>query len=59
MRRERMPDMILVEWHPWFAWYPVLVDDGYPCWLRWIWRAGWKVDGEWVREIYSSIKPID
>jgi hypothetical protein len=28
-----------IEWQPWFAWYPVFVEDsGCIRWLRFVWR---------------------
>lgn len=26
------------KWQRWFAWYPVVTEDGYDVWFEWIWR---------------------
>lgn len=30
-----------VEWHPYFAWWPTMLDDGGWAWLRWVERRKW------------------
>jgi hypothetical protein len=32
-----------IEWHPHFAWLPVLTEDGKWAWLRWVERRKWWV----------------
>jgi hypothetical protein len=27
-----------IDWHHWFAWLPVVTEDGEWCWLVWVWR---------------------
>lgn len=48
-------------WHPWFAWRPVRVQEGYCVWLEHIWRRGdyylgW-TDGYWEWQ-YQHRRPI-
>jgi hypothetical protein len=26
----------MIEWHPYFAWLPVVLEDGRFAWLRWV-----------------------
>jgi hypothetical protein len=28
----------LESWHPWYAWYPVRLDDGRLAWFEWVLR---------------------
>ncbi len=44
------------QWHDWFAWYPIILEDGRRCWLEHINRKflpgiGWlyKLDNEDIR----------
>jgi hypothetical protein len=61
---ERMRVLDELEWHRWFAWYPVVVarDGGlaYWAWLEFVERqTGWsRSTGEWIRR-YRPVQVPD
>lgn len=37
------------EWHRWFAWFPVEVEEGEVAWLEWVCRRGYFTeDFNWI-----------
>jgi hypothetical protein len=56
-----IPFVPLTDWHPWFAWYPVMLYEGHYAWLRWVEkRKVWFIffDSEF-REPRPTVPPAD
>jgi hypothetical protein len=50
-RRNKMEEAGLLEWHPWFAWYWVDLDDGRTAWLETVER---KYVGLWAYSVHLT-----
>lgn len=49
--KSKRPDLWYTEWHRWFAWRPVRLEDGIHCvWLQWVERRD--ISSYWVECFY-------